>query len=218
MNERAPIAGRPSVEALHIPGPVGVLEAVVEEPVGFDGEQAAILCHPLPLLGGTMSNKVVTTVARALRARGYVTVRFNFRGVGASSGEFDDGRGETLDALAVFDWMLTRWSSAKIAAAGFSFGSYVAFNVANQRPIERLITVAPPLERFNFMSSPTPVCPWLVIQGDKDELVDAGGVVRWAQRCVPPPHLALLAGAGHYFHGRLNDLMSVISDDFSQAG
>jgi len=217
VSGRDPIVGRPTVEKLHIPGPVGVLEAVVEEPVGFDGKHAAILCHPHPLHAGTMNNKVVSTVARALRVQGHATVRFNFRGVGASSGEFDGGFGETHDALAVFDWAVTRWPGATIAAAGFSFGAFVAFSAASQRPVERLITVAPPIERFDFASGPLPVCRWLVIQGDNDELVDAVGVVHWAQQCVPSPHMALLAGAGHYFHGRLNDLMSIIRDDFADA-
>jgi len=200
----------PSPEPVVIGGPVGALEALVEVPAGFDGREIAVVCHPHSLFGGTMQNKVVHMTARALQERGLATVRFNFRGVGASEGVFDDGRGETDDALAVVDWALVRWPGATLTLAGFSFGSFVAFQVAGRRPVVRLLLIAPPVHRFDFARHPAPSVPWTVIQGDRDELVDHAVVVAWAASAQPAPRLVILAGAEHFFHGRLNDLKSAV--------
>jgi pimeloyl-ACP methyl ester carboxylesterase len=108
-----------------------------------------------------MDNKVVTITARAFQGAGIATVRFNFRGVGASEGSFDDGRGETEDALAVADWTVGRWPKARLSVAGFSFGAFVAFQVASRWPVERLYTIAPPVRRFDFTTHPVPPVPWL---------------------------------------------------------
>jgi len=201
---------RPLTERVEVPGPAGALEAVAETPVGFDGRRAAIVCHPHPLYGGTMENKVVTVTARALQEAGIATVRFNFRGVGASAGSFDDGQGETLDALAIADWAGSRWPGARELVAGFSFGSFVAFQLANRRPVERLITIAPPVRRFNFAELPVPAVPWTVIQGDKDELVELESVRTWVEAARPAPSLVVIPGAEHFFHGKLNDLRAAV--------
>ena len=202
---------RPPVpERATIAGPVGPLEALVETPAGFAGADCAVLCHPHPLYGGTMNNKVVHTTARALQERGHATVRFNFRGVGASAGSFDDGRGETEDALAVVDWACARWPRAALTLAGFSFGAYVAFRAAGLRLARRLITIAPPVRRFDFGTLAVPAAPWIVIQGDQDELVDHRAVLAWAQAVQPPPTIVLIAGAEHFFHGRLSDLRAAV--------
>ena len=187
-------------------GPAGALEAVAETPIEHDGARAALVCHPHPLYGGSMQNKVVTVAARALQEAGFATLRFNFRGVGASAGSFDDGRGETADALAVSDYMRERWPAARQSIAGFSFGAFVAFQVAGQRPMQRLITIAPPVRRFDFATLPVPKVPWFVIQGDKDELVDVDAVLAWVRDAVPPPTVTVVPGAEHFFHGRLADL------------
>jgi alpha/beta superfamily hydrolase len=130
-----------------IDGPAGVLEADV-----LDGSAAAgpfaVVCHPHPLMGGTMDNKVVTTTARALQSAGMPVIRFNFRGVGASAGTWDGGAGETLDALGVARWGQERWPGRALVIAGFSFGAWVALRAAQQLPVARLITVAPPVGRF----------------------------------------------------------------------
>ena len=201
---------RPATERLTLAGPAGAIEAAVETPVDFDGAFAAVVCHPHPLFGGTMDNKVVTVTARALEEAGVATVRFNFRGVGASAGSFDDGRGETDDAQAVADWAAERWPGSRLIVAGFSFGAFVAFQLASRRPVERLITVAPPVRRFNFAEHPRPAVPWVVIQGDRDELVDVGAVLDWARQAMPPPTVVVLGGAEHFFHGRLNDLRAAV--------
>ncbi|MEI6458995.1 MAG: alpha/beta fold hydrolase [Pseudomonadota bacterium] len=201
----------PMPERIALPGPVGVLESVLEVPLGHDG-RVALICHPHPLFGGTLQNKVVHTTARALQERGIATLRFNFRGVGASAGTFDDGRGETDDALAAADWLTARYPASPLILAGFSFGAYVAYRVATESPVQRLYTIAPPIRRFDFGSQRVPTMPWLVIQGDQDELVEYSSVVTWMASVVPKPHLATIAGAEHFFHGRLNELKIVVQE------
>ena len=138
----------PAPEHRFIEGPAGALEAIVEE-TAVPGSSYAVVCHPHPLYGGTMDNKVVTTVARALHETGIPTLRFNFRGAGASAGAYDDGVGETADADAVASWGAQRWPGRTLVIAGFSFGGYVGLRLAQQRVPRHLITVAPALERFN---------------------------------------------------------------------
>jgi alpha/beta superfamily hydrolase len=206
----------PPRERLAIAGPVGGLEALVETPADFDGAEFAVVCHPHPLYGGTMDNKVVHMTARALQELGFATVRFNFRGVGASAGAFDDGRGETDDALTVVDWALGRWPQAALTVAGFSFGAFVAFQVAGRRPARRLYTIAPPVRRFDFAAQPAPQVPWTVIQGDHDELVDYREVLEWTRRIEPAPTVVLIEGAEHFFHGRLNELRAAVQGSLSE--
>lgn len=202
----------PAPERLLLSGPAGPLEALVETPLEFEGSRMAVVCHPHPLYGGTMDNKVVHTAARALQERGYATVRFNFRGVGRSAGAFDEGRGEADDATAVADWAAGRWPEATLTLAGFSFGSFVAFQVAARRATRQLYTIAPPVRRFDFSVYPVPSAPWVVIQGDQDELVDHRDVLAWTERVSPPPTVVVMPGAEHFFHGRLNDLRNVIQE------
>ncbi len=198
---------RPPVpERLILNGPVGDLEAILEVPECHDGVRAALVCHPHPLHGGTLQNKVVHMTARALQERGIATLRFNFRGVGGSAGVFDDGRGETDDALAAADWLSARYPRAPLIMAGFSFGAYVAYRVAAVRPVERLYMIAPPIRRFAFDNHPLTTAPTLVIQGDSDELVDHASVAAWADALHPKAQLDTIVGAQHFFHGRLNEL------------
>ena len=200
----------PTPEKVVIAGPAGPLEALCEVPEGYLGRDCAVVCHPHPLYGGTMQNKVVHSAARALQERGFATVRFNFRGVGASAGSFDDGRGETQDALAACDYALARWPGARLTLAGFSFGSFVAYQAAGLRPAVRLYTIAPPVGRFNFAEHPAPRVPWIVIQGDRDELVDSARVLEWVRSASPPPTVVIIEGAEHFFHGRLNELKDAV--------
>jgi alpha/beta superfamily hydrolase len=169
-----------------------------------------VVCHPHPLGGGTLDNKVVHTVARVMQELGLPTLRFNFRGVGASAGKFDDGVGETDDALAVIDWGRERWPQAALWLAGFSFGAYVALRASERRHARRLITIAPPVQRFQFAALHAPDCPWLIVQGDEDEIVACEAVVSWAKSLSPLPQVAILRGASHFFHGRLQDLKDTI--------
>ncbi|HSC08956.1 MAG TPA: CocE/NonD family hydrolase [Steroidobacteraceae bacterium] len=200
----------PRPEKLVIRGPTGDLEAVLEEPAKHTGARFGVVCHPHPLGGGTLDNKVVHTVARVMQELGLPTLRFNFRGVGASAGKFDDGVGETDDVLAVIDWGRERWPHAAPWLAGFSFGAFVALRASERRRAQRLITIAPPVQRFQFTGLKAPDCPWLIVQGDQDEIVDCLAVLAWARSLSPPPEVAILPGAGHFFHGRLQDLKDTI--------
>jgi uncharacterized protein len=198
-------------ERLSIEGPAGALEAVVED-TGMMSPSYAIVCHPHPLMGGTMDNKVVTTLGRALRETGIPTLRFNFRGVGASGGIFDQGIGETADADAVAGFGARRWPGRSLVIGGFSFGGYVALRLAQRRTPRHLITVAPAIGLFDVSALTVPRCPWLIVQGDADDVVDPGAVVDWAETLSPKPRLLVLPGVGHFFHGRLRELQDAVID------
>ncbi|GBE46534.1 alpha/beta hydrolase family protein [bacterium BMS3Bbin11] len=197
-----------------IPGPSGDLEGIVDcaadEPQG-----GAVICHPHPLYGGAMQNKVVHTLAKSLAANNRTAVRFNFRGVGVSTGKYDEGAGETDDALAVLDWLASNQTGLPMILAGFSFGSYIALQAAAQAEPAALITVAPPVGMFDFENLSSIICPWLLIQGDEDEVVDANSVVNWVRSLENPPQLEIIHGSSHFFHGKLLDLRS-LCDDFLQ--
>ena len=206
----------PPKTSLVIDGPAGSLEALLEDP-GADGRHFAVVCHPHPLHGGTMHNKVVHTLARALQEQGMPTLRFNFRGVGASAGAYDDGRGETEDALAVIAWGRRRWPGAQLVLAGFSFGAAVALRAALAAGAAQLITVAPAITHPG--AAPLrPACPWLLVAGDADDLVDFGQLRAWAAAFQPPPTLRVLAGGDHFFHGRLQELRAAVSEHLRIAG
>jgi len=168
------------------------------------------VCHPHPQYGGTMTNKVVHTLAKAFNELGAGAVRFNYRGVGASDGTYDDGNGETLDALAAIGWVKRRWPAAQLWLGGFSFGGAIAIRAAAQADARRLVTVAPAIRLVAVDVAARPRASWLVVQGDRDELVDAAHVQQWAASLQPPPELAMLPGVDHFFHGRLNDLREVV--------
>lgn len=158
-----------------------------------------------------MDNKVITTVARALQATGIPTLRFNFRGVGASAGSFDQGIGETSDAEAAASWGAERWPGRSLVIAGFSFGAGIALRLARQRLPRQLITIAPAIQHVD-VSGIVPQCPWLIVQGDADDVVDPAAVIEWAERLDPKPRLVVLPGVGHFFHGRLHDLRDAVID------
>ena len=197
-------------ERLEISGPAGALEAIAHEAEGVAQPLYGIVCHPHPLFGGSMDNKVVYTVARALQTSGIATLRFNFRGVGASAGTYDEGAGETQDAAAVADFGAARWPNRRLILAGFSFGAFVALRLALARSAARLITVAPPVGRFDFSELHAPACPWLVVQGDADDVVDPSAVIAWVTRQNPAPELRVVPGVGHFFHGHLAELRDAV--------
>jgi len=203
---------RPTLETLSISGPVGPLEAIVESPLDTPAENVAVICHPHPMHGGTMTNKVVHMLAKACNDLGLPSVRFNYRGVGKSAGDYDEGRGETQDALAALDWAQQRWPRAGLWLGGFSFGGAVAIRAAAQRNVQRLITVAPAVDRVAVDDVRLPDCPWLIVQGDQDEVVDPAHVQSWAASIAATPDLVMLPGAGHFFHGRMNDLRAAVLD------
>ena len=206
----------PRAERLTLPGPAGALEALLETPAGEDGAAAVapavfgVVCHPHPLYGGTLDNKVVYTLARAFEECGAPVVRFNFRGVGASAGTHDAGRGETEDALAVIAYGRARWPGAALWLAGFSFGAAIAVRAAARASPARLVLVAPGVSRVAMDAVPSPRCPWLLVQGDADEVIEPADVLQWAARQTVPPVLRTFPGAGHFFHGRLHELRRTV--------
>ena len=159
-----------------------------------------------------MQNKVVHTLARAFAELGIASVRFNFRGVGASAGSFAHGEGETEDALAVIEWVRSRRPGAPIWLAGFSFGAYIALRAAATAQVYGLITLAPAVHLYDFSTLTLPQCPWLLIQGDADEVVPVEAVRDWLSGVAPQPQTLILPGVGHFFHGHLADIKSALRD------
>ena len=196
---------------LNLSGPVGDLETAVDLPEGPPQPVVAIVCHPLPTEGGTMHNKVVTMAARALRECGATTVRFNFRGTGGSAGAFDNGRGEADDLRSVVAWARAHRPDAELWLAGFSFGAYVAYQTAAELQPAMLILIAPPAGRsWDFASVAAPDGPWLVIQGEADEVVDPNDVYAWIAGLKQPPELVRIPDTSHFFHRKLMDLRGAI--------
>ena len=193
--------------AFLISGVVGELEILTACPTEAVAQSVtAVICHPHPLHGGSLQNKVVHTLARGFGELGARSVRFNFRGVGRSSGDYDHGMGETEDLLAVIAWARARRPRDRLWLAGFSFGAYVALRASVSFDVARLVLVAPPVNLYDFGALAMPACPLLVIQGSADEVVPAAQVLSWVESLAPPPELIYLEGVSHFFHGRLNDL------------
>lgn len=199
-------------QELLIPGPDGQLQVLVEypetTPVGI-----GIICHPHPLHGGSMTNKVVHTIARAWQFMGMITVRFNFRGIGKSEGIYADAIGEQDDLKAVWNWVEETHTHSKIWLAGFSFGSFVAASVASQRTPDKLLMVAPPVHHFPFSDLPQFQCDALVIQGDADEIVPADEVIEW-YNSRSDVALEEMPDTSHFFHGKLVGLRTLIQERF----
>ena len=193
-----------------ITGPAGVLQCATDTPGGAL-RGTVVLCHPHPQFGGTLDNKVVQTLARAFLQLGYRTVRFNFRGVGASAGAWDEGRGEVDDALAVIAAERAAHPSLPLALGGFSFGGYVAAQAADQlqhsgAPVQRLVLVGPATSRFTL---PAAVAPdTIVIHGEADDVVPLASTLDWARPQVLP--VIVLPGVGHFFHGQLTLLKAQV--------
>ena len=196
-----------------IRGPAGKLECVADAPRSADERAATIvICHPHPLHGGTMHNKVVTILERSMRELGLRTIRFNFRGVGDSEGEHDEGYGETDDLFAVIEWVRRTRPHDELWLGGFSFGSYICLRAAHNLKLGQLITIAPPVGRFEFATVQHPGCPWLVVQGDEDEVVALEQVNSWVEDLDPPPDYLVMEQAGHFFHRRLMDLRGLLKN------
>jgi alpha/beta superfamily hydrolase len=199
----------PRAERVSIPGPAGAIEALIETPEQHDVGHFGVVCHPHPLYGGTLDNKVVHTVARAFVELGAPTIRFNFRGVGNSAGAFAQGRGEADDALAVVAHGRRLFPGAALWLAGFSFGGAVAVSCASRAQPDRLVLVAPGVTIVD-VGSVEPTCPWLIVLGDADDVIDPRYVLDWVSKLAPRPQVRVLEGAGHFFHGRLPDLREAV--------
>ena len=196
-----------------IAGPAGALSVAVDTTPDLPARGLAVICHPHPLQGGTMDNKVVTTVARALVQRGFRVVRFNYRGVGASAGAWDEGRGEVDDALAVI--AAHRQPGEALVLGGFSFGGYVAASANAKLPADqqarRLVLVAP--ATVNFQAPPV-VADTLLIHGEADDVVPLSATMDWARPQALP--VVVVPAAGHFFHGQLVLLKSLVHRNFAE--
>jgi uncharacterized protein len=188
-----------------IAGPAGALEVALNIPEGA-ARGIALIAHPHPLQGGTLDNKVVQTLAKTFTALGYAATRFNFRGVGASEGQFDDGVGETDDALAALAAVKIEFGELPVALAGFSFGSYVQTRVAHAITAERMVLIGPAVKRFPIETVPPDT---IVIHGEEDDVVALADVLAWARPQQLP--IIVFPGCGHFFHGRLPQLQRVIT-------
>ena len=193
-----------SLSRVLIDGPAGKLETDVNDP-GAARRGIALIAHPNPVQGGTKDNKVVTTLAKAFFALGYVAARPNFRGVGASEGTHDAGRGETEDMLAVAAWLTGRYGELPLVLAGFSFGSFVQTRVAKRLTPARMVLVGPAVNRFAAETVPADT---LVIHGEHDDVVPLAAVLDWARPQSLP--VVVVPGGEHFFHGRLNLLAEIV--------
>ena len=185
---------------LRIDGPSGKIETVIDDP-GAERKGLALIAHPHPLHGGSLDNKVVKTIADTLYDLGYVAVRPNFRGVGQSEGEYDQGRGEARDLLAVHEFVSARYPGLPLVLAGFSFGAYVQSVVSQALQPRHLLLVGPAVTMFEMGEAPPHT---IVIHGENDEVAPTAAAREWAER-----HgftFALVRDADHFFHKKLSEL------------
>nr|WP_298135658.1 alpha/beta fold hydrolase [uncultured Pseudomonas sp.] len=196
-----------------IEGPCGPLQALsLDVP---EARGVALICHPNPVQGGTMLNKVVSTLQRTARDAGLATLRFNYRGVGSSAGSHDMASGEVDDAEAVAHWLRARYPQLPLTLLGFSFGGFVAASLGgrleNQEiELAQLIMVAPAVQRLTTESPPAQRCPLVVIQPEDDEVIDPQAVYAWSAGLGRAHELLKVAECGHFFHGKLTDLKDLL--------
>lgn len=199
-------------------GPAGHIEAILKEPDG-PVRRAAIVCHPHPLFGGTMHNKVVYRIARAFQDSGFSVLRFNFRGVGRSQGEHDDGLGEQDDLRSAIKFIEEKYPGAEVWLAGFSFGSVVMLRAASCDDRARaIIAVGVPVSKYDFSEIARCGKPKLFVQGSLDQFGSAGDLKRLFASLDDPKELKIIEGADHFFEGRLNELVDAITNFISAAG
>ncbi|NQD94680.1 alpha/beta fold hydrolase [Pseudomonas sp. CrR25] len=196
-----------------IDGPCGQLEALsLALP---EARGVALICHPNPVQGGTMLNKVVSTLQRTARDGGLATLRFNYRGVGASAGSHDMGSGEVDDAEAVAHWLRTQYPQLPLTLLGFSFGGFVAASLGGRLErqgieLAHLFMVAPAVSRLSAERPPARHCPLTLIQPEDDEVIEAQAVYAWSAALGRPHELLKVAECGHFFHGKLTDLKDLV--------
>lgn len=191
---------------LSLVGNMGPIEAILSVPEQADKRYIAIIGHPHSLHGGTMNNKVVTTLVRTFNELGINSLRFNFRGVGQSAGTYDEGVGESEDMLCIARQLLQERQDVQLIFAGFSFGSYVSYRAAAQCIHALLILIAPPVHHYNYLEFSPNLAPWIVVQGDKDEVVPAQLVFDYVHNSHSQILLLDFADTSHFFHGKLIDL------------
>ncbi|MEJ2362297.1 MAG: alpha/beta fold hydrolase [Gammaproteobacteria bacterium] len=199
-------------QELMIAGPVGPLESLLVQPDGWsEQDPIAICCHPHPLHGGTMHNKVIYILAKTFHQLGAASLRFNFRGVGQSAGAFDHGNGEQADVLAVAAWLREHYPAAPLWLSGFSFGGVVSLMAHAQVAPTRLLLVAPAVELYPAaQQQQVQIEDWILVQGGQDELVSPQAISDWLKQQQRKPRLIWLEQAGHMFHGYLNQIQEQV--------
>jgi len=202
------ILNRNEKQILLIDGAVGKLEILVEKPTKKENNWV-VICHPHPSFGGTMNNKVVTSLQKSFQGLGYGTVIFNFRGVGLSVGEYDGGEGEQDDLVSVVDWLKENVEVDNLILSGFSFGGYIALKKATALQASNLCIVAPAIELYDFSQIEIKI-PWTLIQGGEDEVVSASEVIDWAMKQQVVPDIYWKSSSSHFFHKQLVWLKKVI--------
>lgn len=202
-------------ESWLLDGPAGKLECLLEVPVDFHARQVALICHPHPLYQGTMHNKVVHTLARAMHDLGIPTLRFNFRSVGRSEGEYAEGIGETDDAVFLSTWLLEQFPNAELWLAGFSFGGMVAALAANRCNAQQLVTIAPAVGMIGEGLQLKSQAHWLLVHGSDDELIEASTMLNWVESLTIRPDVIILPDATHFFHGKLVVLRKLLVEKLS---
>lgn len=202
-----------------IAGAVGQIEALLEEGQDdgpFSGsDYVAVICHPHPLYGGTMDNKVVSTLARIYRELGITSLRFNFRGVGSSEGEHDEARGEVDDLCRVSEWLLAQYPERQLLLAGFSFGSAIVAAASERIPVAHMVLIAPPVARYSYAPQGAFACPVTLVLGGKDERVDTEAVIAWLESLDACVETIVIPEASHFFHGQLNSLREKLGAQLS---
>jgi uncharacterized protein len=210
-NLRKPLM-RQSAENLFLDGSAGRLEGLLEFQKDSNPTGIAVVCHPHPSHGGTMQNKVAHTLARAFVHLDFAALRFNFRGTGKSEGEYDEGDGELLDALAAVQWMRDRYPGFPLWLSGFSFGAAIAIRATIETDPAGLISVAPAASRFAADMDSQPSCPWLIVHADQDELIDIDESVEWVNQLDVGPELIVFPETTHFFHGKLVLLRQAVEE------
>jgi alpha/beta superfamily hydrolase len=198
---------------LYIDGPCGQLEALWLDVA--DARGVALICHPNPIQGGTMLNKVVSTLQRTARDAGLATLRFNYRGVGSSAGSHDMASGEVDDAEAVARWLHEQRPDLPVTLLGFSFGGFVAAALgarleAKGEHLTKLLMIAPAVHRLTDNTPPASQCPLVVIQPETDEVIDPQAVYAWSANLGRAHELLKVAECGHFFHGKLTELKELV--------
>jgi alpha/beta superfamily hydrolase len=204
---------RRKAKSLTLAGPAGALEALWEEPEGSRPDLAGLVCHPHPLYGGSLHNKVVHHTALALQECGLRVLRFNFRGTGRSQGVHDHGRGEAEDVRAALSYLEERLPSARLVLAGFSFGAWVGLRVGCQdERVQALVGVGLPADESNLSYLTTCNKPKLFVQGTRDQFGSRPAMEAVLAKVAPPKHLVWINGADHFFAGHLKELRAAIRD------
>lgn len=200
-----------------ITGKVGDIEVLIDRPETItESTPIAIISHPHPLYGGTMTNKVVHILAKSFSELNAITVRYNFRGVGKSAGKYDDGLGEAKDLQLLADELKQWHPQAPIWLAGFSFGAYVTARAQAAIKPEKLLLVAPPISMYPFEELAEIEVPWMVIQGGQDEVIDASAAKKWVSLRPNQPKFIWMEDSGHFFHGKLIEVKDIVLADWNK--